>query len=188
MIGGVMRGIVGGIGVGEILLLVLFLLLPYFLPSIVASRSGHKSTLLIILSNILFAWTGIGWLIILIWAAEGGKKSALEKLNRETWKINQPLAKDSKKCPICAETIKLAALKCRFCGEDFGKDGSEIDPKKQTIKDNIDQVIETRKEELKCLYCGVQLPKLSPSAYCSEEHCTLFLNGNGSIIIDGSAK
>ena len=184
-----MRGITGGIRVGEILLLVLFLLLPYFLPSIVASRSGHKSTFLIILSNILFAWTGIGWLIILIWAAEGGKKSDLEKPNREAWKINQPLARDSKKCPVCAETVKLAALKCRFCGEDFGKEGSGNDPKEQKIKDdNIDQIIKTRKEELKCLYCGGQLPKLSPSAYCSEEHCKLFLNGNGNVVIDGPAK
>ena len=27
---------------------------------------------------------------------------------------------DHKICPMCAETVKAAALKCRFCGHDFG--------------------------------------------------------------------
>jgi hypothetical protein len=29
------------------------------------------------------------------------------------------LESDDKACPICAETIKKAALKCRFCGADL---------------------------------------------------------------------
>jgi predicted amidophosphoribosyltransferase len=34
------------------------------------------------------------------------------------------LDNETKKCPACAENIKLEAKKCRFCGE-------EIDPEKE---------------------------------------------------------
>lgn len=36
-----------------------------------------------------------------------------------------PLIEQTKQCPTCAETIKLQALKCRFCGEVF--DQAEVD-------------------------------------------------------------
>lgn len=49
--------------------------------------------------------------------------------NRET-ALSQPhahlvpaqprLESDEKPCPFCAETVKAAAVKCRFCGEYFG--------------------------------------------------------------------
>jgi hypothetical protein len=35
------------------------------------------------------------------------------------------LSAETKTCPFCAETIKLAARKCRFCGELFSEDQAE---------------------------------------------------------------
>jgi len=41
----------------------------YFLPTIIALAMRKKQRLAIILLNIFGGWTGIGWLVALIWAA-----------------------------------------------------------------------------------------------------------------------
>jgi len=35
---------------------------------------------------------------------------------------------DTKRCPICAERVKAAALICRFCGHDFRADAAAVAP------------------------------------------------------------
>lgn len=49
-------------------LLFLALAVLYFLPSIIAFMRGHHNRGAIIATNILLAWTGIGWAGALIWA------------------------------------------------------------------------------------------------------------------------
>jgi Superinfection immunity protein len=39
----------------------------YFLPTILAVRRGHEVAPVLLL-NLFLGWTGIGWLILLLWA------------------------------------------------------------------------------------------------------------------------
>ncbi|NYF80826.1 superinfection immunity protein [Granulicella arctica] len=43
------------------------LTLMYFLPTIVAANRGHGVTGILLL-NLLFGWTGIGWFALMLWA------------------------------------------------------------------------------------------------------------------------
>jgi hypothetical protein len=39
-----------------------------FLPTLIALLRGHDNTFAIFLTNLLLGWTGIGWIIALIWS------------------------------------------------------------------------------------------------------------------------
>jgi hypothetical protein len=54
-------------GIG-LLLLALFALFIYFLPTIVAWNRGHKNTVAIFVANLFLGWTFIGWVVCLVWA------------------------------------------------------------------------------------------------------------------------
>ncbi len=41
---------------------------PYFLPAIIATVRRHRHMLAIWLLNIFAGWTGIGWVVVAIWA------------------------------------------------------------------------------------------------------------------------
>ena len=43
------------------------LALMYFLPTIIAANRGHHVTGVLLL-NLFFGWTGIGWVALLLWA------------------------------------------------------------------------------------------------------------------------
>jgi hypothetical protein len=48
----------------------------YFLPTIVASNRGHGVTGVLLL-NVFFGWTGIGWMALLLWALLSAPKRYL---------------------------------------------------------------------------------------------------------------
>ena len=43
------------------------LVLIYFLPTIIAANRGHQITGILLL-NLLFGWTCVGWIALLLWA------------------------------------------------------------------------------------------------------------------------
>ena len=52
----------------EGILFILFTLLMYFLPGVVAAARKHKNTSAIVVLNLFLGWTLIGWIIALIWS------------------------------------------------------------------------------------------------------------------------
>ena len=54
-------------GIG-LLLVALFALFIYFLPTIVAANRGHKNTFAIGVANLFLGWTFLGWVVCLVWA------------------------------------------------------------------------------------------------------------------------
>ncbi len=40
----------------------------YFLPTICAQSRGHRNTMPIFILNLFLGWTGLGWIIALVWA------------------------------------------------------------------------------------------------------------------------
>lgn len=49
-----------------------------FLPTIVAFARGHRHPGVILVLNLLFGWTGVGWVGCLIWAMVGRQRHRLD--------------------------------------------------------------------------------------------------------------
>jgi hypothetical protein len=49
------------------MIFVALLALLYFLPTVVAAGRGHSIALILVL-NLFFGWTVVGWFVLLIWA------------------------------------------------------------------------------------------------------------------------
>ncbi len=61
---------------------ILLLLGVHFLPAFVAFVREQRHAVLILVLNIFFGWTIIGWLVLLIWAAVGEERDVIYERRR----------------------------------------------------------------------------------------------------------
>lgn len=99
---------------------VLFGILFYFLPTILAFSRKKSNKISILILNLLLGWTFIGWLVALIWAVSNDQQqpNVIVSQNINNGFVSQEHSdSEQKNCPFCAEKIKKEALKCKHCGE-----------------------------------------------------------------------
>jgi Superinfection immunity protein len=82
-----------------------FLILLYFLPAIIG-RNKHNATG-ILLFNLFLGWTGIGWLIALVWAISAEPYPRVHMV---------PVGVASRYCCRCGSAALPGAHFCAGCG------------------------------------------------------------------------
>ena len=93
------------------LCLVLAAICLYFWPAAVAAGRRHRHAGAVFALNLLLGWTFLGWVLSMVWAMMTPKPTASD-------------ASLVKACPFCAESINVAAIRCKHCGSDLGAPSS----------------------------------------------------------------
>ena len=81
----------------------------YFIPFIFAKKRKHNKTGTIFIANLLFGWTFIGWIAVLVWSL-----SSNVSLGDHAPKIDLKKQLPEIKCPVCG-AMNMANTTCSTC-------------------------------------------------------------------------
>lgn len=101
------------------ILLAILSFLIYFTPTIIGISKNDIYSIFAL--NLLLGWTFIGWVLALIWALKKDEQTVVIKSDdaNQPNSSNEASGLENKKCPDCAEIIKIEAKVCRYCGLRF---------------------------------------------------------------------
>jgi hypothetical protein len=94
------------------LFVLLFLFVPYFLPTIIAIARKKTNVGPILLVNFLLGWTVVGWIIALVWAVSTERVDQIA--SAQAVSIAQP---SRRFCPKCGKPDQVGAQFCPYCGQ-----------------------------------------------------------------------